>query len=76
MPASSPNTVERINRSLEGKNMTLLKDGGFDHYRVALISCSAGPSMRTVKKGASHARLSGAIDNPAQAELPKTVQVG
>jgi hypothetical protein len=27
--------IERINHWLKSKNITLLKDGGFNHYRVA-----------------------------------------
>ena len=27
--------IERINHWLKTKNITLLKDGGFNHYRVA-----------------------------------------
>lgn len=30
-----PRIVERINQWLKGKGITLLKDGGFNHYRVA-----------------------------------------
>lgn len=30
-----PRTVERVNQWLKAKNITLLKDGGFNHYRVA-----------------------------------------
>jgi predicted ATP-dependent endonuclease of OLD family len=30
-----PRIIERINQSLKDKNITLLKDGGFNHYRVA-----------------------------------------
>ena len=30
-----PRTVERINQWLKAKGITLLKDGGFNHYRVA-----------------------------------------
>lgn len=30
-----PRTVERINQWLKAKSITLLKDGGFNHYRVA-----------------------------------------
>lgn len=30
-----PRTVERINQWLKSKNISLLKDGGFNHYRVA-----------------------------------------
>lgn len=30
-----PRIVERINQWLRSKNITLLKDGGFNHYRVA-----------------------------------------
>jgi energy-coupling factor transporter ATP-binding protein EcfA2 len=30
-----PRTVERINQWLKAKDITLLKDGGFNHYRVA-----------------------------------------
>jgi len=30
-----PRTIERINRWLKDKGITLLKDGGFNHYRVA-----------------------------------------
>ncbi|WP_036596516.1 AAA family ATPase [Ottowia thiooxydans] len=30
-----PRTVERINQWLKTENLTLLKDGGFNHYRVA-----------------------------------------
>lgn len=32
---SHPRIVERINQWLEAKNIPLLKDGGFNHYRVA-----------------------------------------
>ena len=30
-----PRIIERINLWLKGKGITLLKDGGFNHYRVA-----------------------------------------
>lgn len=30
-----PRTVERVNQWLKAKNIVLLKDGGFNHYRVA-----------------------------------------
>ena len=30
-----PRMIERINRWLKGKGISLLKDGGFNHYRVA-----------------------------------------
>ena len=30
-----PRIIERINQWLKGKGITLLKDGGFNHYRVA-----------------------------------------
>lgn len=30
-----PRTIERVNQWLKAKNITLLKDGGFNHYRVA-----------------------------------------
>lgn len=33
--AHHPRIVERINKWLEAKGITLLKDGGFNHYRVA-----------------------------------------
>lgn len=38
---SHPRIVERINRWLDFKNIPLLKDGGFNHYRVAqaLLPC-------------------------------------
>lgn len=32
-----PRIVERINQWLKGKSITLLKDGGFNHYRVAQV---------------------------------------
>ncbi|MBV6816248.1 AAA family ATPase [Xanthomonas campestris pv. passiflorae] len=32
---SQPRMVERINQWLKAKDITLLKDGGFNHYRVA-----------------------------------------
>jgi hypothetical protein len=31
-----PRIVERINQWLKGKGIALLKDGGFNHYRVAV----------------------------------------
>ena len=38
---SHPRIVQRINQWLEAKNIALLKDGGFNHYRVAqaLLPC-------------------------------------
>lgn len=33
--AHHPRVIERINQWLKGKGITLLKDGGFNHYRVA-----------------------------------------
>jgi hypothetical protein len=38
---SHPRIVERINHWLAAKNIPLLKDGGFNHYRVAqaLLPC-------------------------------------
>lgn len=32
---AQPRMIERINHWLKAKNITLLKDGGFNHYRVA-----------------------------------------
>ena len=32
---AQPRMIERINRWLKAKGITLLKDGGFNHYRVA-----------------------------------------
>ncbi len=32
---SQPRMVERINQWLKGKGIALMKDGGFNHYRVA-----------------------------------------
>lgn len=32
---SQPRMIERINQWLKAKDITLLKDGGFNHYRVA-----------------------------------------
>lgn len=32
---AQPRMIERINQWLKGKGITLLKDGGFNHYRVA-----------------------------------------
>ena len=32
---AQPRMIERINHWLKAKGITLLKDGGFNHYRVA-----------------------------------------
>lgn len=32
---AQPRMIERINQWLKAKGITLLKDGGFNHYRVA-----------------------------------------
>jgi len=61
-----PRIVERINKWLEGKGINLLKDGGFNHYRVAqaLLPMLTDKSLSTADVGRFEqlfARLNGLL---------------
>lgn len=43
---AQPRIIERINQWLKMKGITLLKDGGFNHYRVAQAIL---PSLNTIE---------------------------
>jgi hypothetical protein len=62
-----PRIVERVNKWLESKKISLLKDGGFNHYRVAqsliaLLLPKALAEEDYKRFGALFSRVNGALN--------------